>query len=119
LYQEMEDVGIVDSLRAAIVVALSEGRPLEQGVAARLGISTRTLQRRVGLRGTTFTRLVRDIRREAACEMLASTQMPLTAIAATLGFSALSSFSRFFRRCYGISPSEFRNMRQGVDRARH
>ena len=108
---------LVDSLRSAIVVSFAEGKPQVRSVARRLGVSTRTLQRQIGLRGTTFSALVRDVRRDAACRLLLHTEMPVSAIAVTLGFSESSSFCRAFRAWTGATASELRAQRTRRGRA--
>ena len=46
----------------------------------------------------------------AAKKLLASSDMPVSRIAASCGFSDHSNFSREFRQETGISPTEFRNI---------
>jgi AraC-like DNA-binding protein len=76
--------------------------------AARLGITARTLQRRLQALGTSF-RAELDITRirEAQRRMLHS-DCPLTEVAVDLGFSSLQNFSRQFRRVVGEAPSAWR-----------
>jgi AraC-like DNA-binding protein len=76
--------------------------------AARLGITARTLQRRLQGLGTSF-RAELDITRirEAQRRMLHS-DCPLTEVAVDLGFSSLQNFSRQFRRVVGEAPSAWR-----------
>jgi len=76
--------------------------------AARLGITARTLQRRLQALGTSF-RAELDITRirEAQRRMLHS-DCPLTEVAVDLGFSSLQNFSRQFRHVVGEAPSAWR-----------
>jgi AraC-like DNA-binding protein len=76
--------------------------------AARMGITARTLQRRLQALGTSF-RAELDITRirEAQRRMLHS-DSPLTEVAVDLGFSSLQNFSRQFRRVVGEAPSAWR-----------
>jgi AraC-like DNA-binding protein len=76
--------------------------------AARMGITARTLQRRLQQLGTSF-RAELDITRirEGQRRMLHSDR-PLTEIAMDLGFSSLQNFSRQFRRVVGEAPSAWR-----------
>ncbi len=46
-----------------------------------------------------------------ACQLLADTQLPITAIAQELGFGSLAYFSRVFRKETGLSPSTWRKTR--------
>jgi AraC-like DNA-binding protein len=76
--------------------------------ASKMGISARTLQRRLQELGTSF-RAELDLTRirEGQRRMLQS-DSPLTQIAIDLGFSSLQNFSRQFRRVIGETPSAWR-----------
>jgi AraC-like DNA-binding protein len=76
--------------------------------AAKMGISARTLQRRLHELGTSFRSELDVTRiREGQRRMLHS-DSPLTQIAIDLGFSSLQNFSRQFRRVIGETPSAWR-----------
>jgi AraC-like DNA-binding protein len=83
--------------------------------AATMGISPRTLQRRLQELGTSF-RAELDVTRiqEAQRRMLHSV-CPLTQIAIDLGFSSLQNFSRQFRRVVGETPSAWRQRFQSAE----
>jgi AraC-like DNA-binding protein len=73
-----------DELAAVIAVtglALAEGYPRIDWVAAKLGLTRRTLQRRLGDHGTTFAQLTEGLLRENAETLLARTREPVTDIA--------------------------------------
>ena len=76
--------------------------------AARLGISPRTLRRRLEGRGMSYQGIVDDVRAGLARSYLESSRLSVEAIAERLGFSEPTSFSRAFRRWTGMSPREFR-----------
>jgi AraC-like DNA-binding protein len=67
-------------------------------VAARLGISRRTLHRRLAAEGTSFEVLVQQVRIELAHDHLAVGRHSMTEISELLGFAHLSGFSRWRRR---------------------
>lgn len=77
-------------------------------LARALGLSTRTLQRRLGEAELSFSRLVRLVRIFEACRLLKSGDTPLTVIGFCAGFSDSAHFSRDFRASVGLTPSEFR-----------
>jgi AraC-like DNA-binding protein len=78
------------------------------GACRALGVSTRTLQRRLRDAGTTFQRELAAARlRDAQRRMLASDDS-LTAIALECGFASLQHLSTLFRKTTGLSPSEWR-----------
>ncbi|WP_394851297.1 helix-turn-helix domain-containing protein [Pendulispora rubella] len=84
------------------------GNPEMRDVARTLGVSPRTLQRRLQQVGSSFTHEVDCVRRELACQYLADTNRPLGAIALQLGFGEVGSFFRTFRRWTQTSPRRFR-----------
>lgn len=82
--------------------------------AARLaGMHGRTLNRRLRTHGTSFHELREEARRAVACQLLESTNRPANQIAAILGYTDASSFTRAFRRWSGMGPSEWRASRAG------
>ena len=52
--------------------------------------------------------LLREVRLRRASELLATTRLPVEAVARSVGFSSRSNFSRMFREMYGVDPSGFR-----------
>lgn len=86
-------------------------------LAARSGLSQRSISALFESDGTTFTDFVRAARLERARRLLADPQFDGRGIAMAAyqsGFSDLSYFNRCFRRRYGFTPSDFRaSMREG------
>ena len=78
-------------------------------VAASLGLSPRTLARRLTDAGTTFSSVVETYREAMAKSMLTNADLQLTEIAYVLGYADLSSFSTAFKRWVGITPSQYRD----------
>jgi AraC-like DNA-binding protein len=83
---------------------LPEGEPSLEGVAERLGLGARTLQRRLREGGTTFRALVDDVRHECAVAQLARPETSVAEVAFSLGFSDPSAFTHAFRRWTGRTP---------------
>lgn len=77
-------------------------------LACAVGLSTRTLQRRLGEAELSFSHLVRLVRIFEACRLLKLGDTPLTVIGFCVGFSDSAHFSRDFRASVGMTPSEFR-----------
>jgi len=73
-------------------------------VAARLGMSRRTVIRRLGDEGTTFSALVEASRKERLRRRLAERQLTLGEIAVDLGYADGSAFSRAVQRWFGMAP---------------
>jgi AraC-like DNA-binding protein len=104
--RDKEDV--VNRVRACILEGIADGRATEEGAAEALHTSTRHLNRKLGEQGTSFKRLLNEVRQELAEKYIADPTLSLTEISFLLGFSEASSFSRAFKRWTGQSPSEAR-----------
>jgi AraC-like DNA-binding protein len=98
---------IVSRVRAAIVERLPDGEPAQDAVARALGLSARTLQRRLTDEGASYHDLLDGARAELAGSYLAE-GWSVTEAAFMLGFADISSFSRAFRRWTGRPPSAHR-----------
>ena len=68
----------------------------------------RALQARLRKADLTFTDLVDDVRRSLAAVLVADARLALVNVAMLLGFAEQSSFTRAFRRWYGMAPGEYR-----------
>ena len=76
------------------------------GAAARvLGMSPRTLQRRLRERGIVYAALIDQVRRRLSSKYLADAKLSLGEIAYLLGYSESSAFNRAYRRWTGRTPS--------------
>jgi AraC-like DNA-binding protein len=93
---------LLDRVRAAAATHLADP-PSLQTVSAQLGISARTLRRRLADEDTSLRELVDQLRRERADELLAAGSS-VKEIAFTLGFSEPSAFSRAYKRWTGRPP---------------
>jgi len=84
------------------------GRADVETISSRLGMSRATLYRSLAAKGLDFSRLTEAVRRELALIYIRQPHIPLTEIAALLGYSELSAFSRAFKRWAGQAPGVFR-----------
>jgi AraC-like DNA-binding protein len=87
---------------------LPSGTATVDRVARQLGMSVRTLSRRLEAEGTSFRGLVDSVRQELAFAHLRDPTVELAEIAFLLGYSESSAFHRWFRRRTGHTPLEFR-----------
>ncbi len=94
----------VDTVRRALWSELPGGRPNLWRTASGLGISARTLQRRLRENGTSFSAVLEELRREFFGELLADKKLAVSDVALLLGYSEPSAFQRAFRRWRGVSP---------------
>jgi AraC-like DNA-binding protein len=81
--------------------------------AKELGLSARTLQRRLTEAGHVFATVADAVRQDLASRMLAERGVAIAEVAFLLGFADQSSFTRTFKRWTGLTPAAFRQARQG------
>ncbi|MNE63905.1 HTH-type transcriptional regulator VirS [compost metagenome] len=87
-------------------------------MAQRLGLSVRTLQRRLAEEGAAFKELLCEARRRLAERYLLEGRHSIKEVAYLLGFADLSNFARAFRGWYAMTPREFQQLRTSTDRHR-
>lgn len=92
----------------AIAGMLPTGRAALRPVAQALGLSERTLQRRLDSEGEQFERLLDRVRRQRLEALLANPALRLTDVAGLLGYSSLAAFSRWHGRAFGRPASRAR-----------
>ena len=103
-----EERDLLAKTRHLISASLSQRVPDQSMIASQLGMSARTLQRKLAEFEVVFSDLVDDIRCDIATDYLLHTEYDLTDISLMLGYSELSSFSRAFKRWTGNNPQETR-----------
>jgi AraC-like DNA-binding protein len=87
---------------------LQLGETAAKHVAQRLGISARTLARRLASEDTSYQRLLDETRRERALRDLSDSPRSIRDIATRLGFASPQSFHRAFRRWTGETAMSYR-----------
>ena len=96
--------------RRALFACIAFGDVSAGRVAAMTGLHHRTLNRRLADCGTSVFELAKDVRFQIARELLASTDLTVTEIAATLHYSHTGTFTRAFRLWSGTSPTTWRGL---------
>ncbi len=104
---------IRDSVASAVRDGLAQGRHDFDFVAARLGMSSRSLQRRMAASGTSFNIIRDDIRFELATSLLTRSGLSISEISYRLGYSEIASFTHAFSKRFGKSPRKVRASRGG------
>jgi len=99
---------VTERARAVAARELAQGSANAAHVATELGMSLRTLGRKLAEEGTTFKHLLDDLRRRLALQYVAGRDLSLADIALLLGFSDAGVFHRAFRRWTGQTPLEYR-----------
>ncbi|KHL17076.1 AraC-like DNA-binding protein [Mumia flava] len=100
--------GIAQQVRVLVTQHVLTGAPMEV-VAADLGLSVRTLRRRLADAGTSYRALLDEVRRSLAEELLASGGLSVEDAALRLGYAEASSFIAAFRRWTGVTPTGWRD----------
>ncbi|HID69577.1 MAG TPA: AraC family transcriptional regulator [Desulfobacterales bacterium] len=98
----------ITQIKKILIDNLPSGNITIEQVAGEFGVNTRTLQRILQKKGTTFLSLLNETRMEIAKKYIQDKYMDLTEIAFLLGFAELSTFSRSFKRWTGKSPIQYR-----------
>jgi len=108
LLSEVPRGGLTEEIRKKTLAQLRGGTPTLEHVARELGLSGRTLQRRLREEGTTFAEVLDDLRRGMAEAYLADPRISIGEVSYLLGFSEQSAFQRAFKRWTGRTPRGFR-----------
>lgn len=99
---------LATALRRYLLGALDGGTPDVQRAASSIGVSTRTLQRKLEEEGTSFKAVLDEARRTLALSYLRDGSRTVSEVAFLVGFSEVSAFSRAFRRWTGRSAVSYR-----------
>jgi AraC-like DNA-binding protein len=92
----------------AISSLLPHGRVVVEDVARSLGMSERTLARKLSDEGLNFTEILQQLRRDLAVRYLDDRKLHVSKIAWLLGFHEVSAFTHAFKRWTGKTPREMR-----------
>jgi len=102
------DLSVADKVRELVLVLLPSCACSAERVAEHLGMDVRTVQRRLALDGLSYSGILEEVRAEQAARFVANRGRPLSEVAMLLGFSSLSTFSRWFGGHFGCSVSKWR-----------
>jgi len=106
------DGSLVALVRVAISKNLSRDQARLPSIASELGLSQRTLQRKLAEAGVNFQQLLDDTRQSIAKEYLQQAHFSLADIAFLLGYQEQSAFQHAFKEWTGVTPKSFRDQRQ-------
>jgi AraC-like DNA-binding protein len=106
---------LIQALRA-LILDLEHGPASLGDIANRLALSERTLRRRLHALGTSYNKILQDVRSSTAQECLRDSNLTTESIAWRLGYTETANFRHAFKRWTGQSPQAFRRQLHG---ARH
>lgn len=102
------DRDLVSRCQAFLLKQLTSGEPCVEALAKALGMSRRSLQRRLKEAGTSYQRVLEETRYELARRYLQDPVKSVTEITFLLGFSEQGAFTRAFKRWNGSAPRDYR-----------
>ncbi len=108
-----------EELRELIAAHMSVGDLHIDRVARMMGMSSRTLQRRLQQRDLAYQDVVDEVRRERAVSLIGDEGLSIQELGDRLGFAESRSFRRAFKRWTGESPSAYRRRYRGQPQRRH
>jgi len=100
---------LIMRVRNAVCAALPTHRTTLEDVAGKLGITPRTLQRRLAERHTSLREVVISVRIDASRALLGEGDLPIADVARNLGYSDGTAFWRAFKARTGMTPLAYRN----------
>ena len=104
----LQNKDFIESLKIALPAYLFAGKLPIAKAANVIGLSVRTLQRRLKESGISYRKILDEIQIQEAKKLLKNSTHPITAISTHLGYSNVAHFSRAFKRVTRESPSVFR-----------
>lgn len=82
--------------------------PKLDAIADKLSVGSRTLRRRLKSLGTSYQKILDDVKKELAIEYLQTTNLTVQEISDLLGYSEVTNFRRAFVKWVGMSPYQYR-----------
>ena len=98
-------------VRTLIMKMIETGKVSQEGIAAQLCVTSRTLRRKLTAEGFSFQKILDDCRMQIVIlEFKSKSKISLSELAFKLGYSEHSTFSRAFARWAGQAPQEYRKL---------
>lgn len=104
---EGERAGFAEKVKAAVYLSLRYGTPTLKRIASSLGMSKRSVQRKLASEGRSFEQLLSEVRGALARRYLEDPFASMAEVASLVGFSSGSAFSRWFHNEFGVPPSRW------------
>jgi AraC-like DNA-binding protein len=102
------NTSLPERVRELVRQDLTSGKLTAESLARRLGMSSRTLHRRLVAQGSSYRGTIDDVRREIALRCLGDAQLSVREVGYLLGFTTGPAFHRAFRRWTGTTAAAFR-----------
>ncbi len=111
------ELALPHRVRALIYASFGKAAPCQAEIATALGVSDRSLRRRLEAAGAPYMALLAECRARHARHRLANLELPLADLALELGYSEQSAFERAFRAQTGETPARYRRRLAGSGRS--
>jgi AraC-like DNA-binding protein len=108
-YRRSREGPLQITVENVITPLLPHGKARLDTVAQALGLSSRTLARRLAAEGLTFGQILEQLRFDLATHYLGDANLPISEIAWLVGYQGISAFSHAYRRRTGMSPKKMRD----------
>ncbi len=105
---------VASQIRSLISHDVSKKFPSFEQIAERLNLSATTLRRRLRKENISYQDIKDNCRRDASLVYLSRPELSISAVAALMGFTDVSSFHRSFKKWTGTTPKEYRD--RGAER---
>ncbi|REK71315.1 AraC family transcriptional regulator [Paenibacillus paeoniae] len=115
LDEQLNSGSMTEKVKWIMKRSLAGGSPDMRKVAKELGVSDRTLQRRLSDEHTSFKHLLAEARHEQARQYLSDPSLDIKEVAFLLGYEDQNSFYRAFRYWEGDTPSHWRTEHLGTN----
>jgi AraC-like DNA-binding protein len=101
------NAGLAAQVRKTLIGVMDGGDSGIEAIANRLGMSTRSLQRKLSEEQTSYNDLLAEVREEFAKRYLARGTLTASEVAYLIGFTEPPAFFKAFKRWTGLTPREF------------
>jgi AraC-like DNA-binding protein len=113
--ESLNDLGITNSnskksIESIVSDSLLQGAVKLSEVAKELGMSSRSLQRKLESKGTTLSQVVVKVRKSMVFDLMKNKELSNEDVALKLGYSTLSAFNKAFRQWYKLTPTEYKKL---------
>jgi len=108
MQQRQQNMTLPETVMRLVHAMFVDSPPSLEDVADQLGMSGRTLHRRLDAHSIKFRSLIDEIRMERASDLLLNGCQPLEVAAFQLGFQSRQSLIRWFKKRTGLTPGEYR-----------
>jgi len=99
---------VQQNVEQLIVLLLPTGRATIRTCADSMGVTVRTLQRKLEADGAGFNEVLHRVRMQLSAQYLANPRVRVTDVASLLGYSSIGAFTRWHSHVFGVSPQKWR-----------